>query len=135
MLLYDELNKMYEFRLDPATNPDNPLKTEFFYTQSDNGLGKDWLPVNTFINPSYSQVGKWVAKAHVQFLVNVEKNPNLVIVMLIASRTHTRWFHDIVLESQHLGYCHIRFLKGRIKFRNTENSSPFPSMILTFRKR
>jgi phage N-6-adenine-methyltransferase len=132
--LYDKLNRRYNFRLDPATTSDNPLDTKFFYTQADNGLDKDWKPVNTFVNPPYSKVGKWVAKAHDQILSNVKKNSELVIVMLVAARTDTKWFHDIVLESNIKGYCIVQFLRGRLKFRNTVYTSPFPSMLITFRK-
>jgi phage N-6-adenine-methyltransferase len=131
--IYDKLNRRHEFQLDPATTPDNPLNTKFYYTQTDNGLDKDWEPVNTFINPPYSQVGKWVTKAHDQFLINAKKNPEIVIVMLLATRTDTKWFHDIVLESRLMGYCEIQFIRGRIKFRNTEYCSPFPSMLVIFK--
>ena len=61
-------------------------------------------------------------------------NPKLVIVMLVASRTNTKWFHDIVFPAVNAGYCHIQFLKGRLKFRNKPDSAPFPSMILIFGK-
>jgi site-specific DNA-methyltransferase (adenine-specific) len=128
--LYDELNNQFNFQLDPATTQDNPLKTTIYFTQSDDGLNLQWPAVNTFINPPYSKVGKWVAKAHDQFVINGKKNPKLAIVMLVASRTDTKWFHDIILQAQEKGYCRIKFLKGRVKFQNTQNSSPFPSMLV-----
>jgi site-specific DNA-methyltransferase (adenine-specific) len=78
-------------------------------------------------------VGKWVSKANEQFLENFKKNPEIAIVMLVAARTDTAWFHDIVLKAIEKGYCHIKFIRGRIKFRNTENSSPFPSMLIIFK--
>jgi site-specific DNA-methyltransferase (adenine-specific) len=131
--LYDKLNWIYELRLDPTTTRDNPLNTEFYYTKADNGLNKDWEPVNTFINPPYSQVGKWAAKANEQFLVNLKKNPQLTIVMLVAARTDSRWFHDIVITANLKKYYKIHFFRGRLKFRNTEYSSPFPLMLIAFR--
>lgn len=132
--LYNELNEQYHFKLDPATSTDNPLNAEHYYTRSNDGLLHLWPNINTFINPPYSNAAAWVKKAHAQFLINVESNPELVIVMLVASRTDSKWFHDIVIPAVDAKYCRIRFLKGRLKFRNTPYSSPFPSMILTFEK-
>lgn len=48
--------------------------------------------------------------------------------MLIPARTDTRWFHEYVYP-----YAEIRFIKGRLKFGNSLNSAPFPSMIVIFR--
>ena len=53
---------------------------------------------------------------------------NTVVVMLIPARTDTRWFHEYVYP-----YAEIRFIKGRLKFGNSLNSAPFPSMIVIFR--
>jgi site-specific DNA-methyltransferase (adenine-specific) len=132
--LFEKLNSTYNFVLDPATTLDNPLKTPYYFTKEDDGLKLTWPAVNTFINPPYSQVGKWVAKANEQYLQNYMENPDITIVMLVAARTDTKWFHDIILKAEERKYCDIRFLKGRIRFRNTENSSPFPSMLVMFRK-
>ena len=124
---------MFEFRLDPATAPHNPFITQYYCTWADNGLDKDWELVNAFINPQYSKVEKWVTKVHEQFLINVKKNPELVMVMLVGFRTDTKWFYEIVLPSEEKGYCHIEFIIGRLKFRNTKNSNPFPSILIIFR--
>ena len=51
-----------------------------------------------------------------------------IAVFLIPARTDTRWFHEIVLPSAK----EIRFIKGRLKFGDSENSAPFPSMIVVF---
>ena len=50
-------------------------------------------------------------------------------VFLIPARTDTRWFHKIVLPKA----AEIRFLQGRLKFGNSTNSAPFPSMIVIFK--
>jgi hypothetical protein len=41
----------------------------------------------------------------------------------------TRWFHDIVLPHAK----EIRFVRGRLKFGGSQNSAPFPSMIVVFK--
>ena len=47
--------------------------------------------------------------------------------MLLPARTDTIWFHEWVLP-----YADIYFIKGRLKFGNSKNSAPFPSMIVVF---
>lgn len=42
--------------------------------------------------------------------------------------TDTKWFQDFVYHRSE-----IRFLKGRLKFGDSKNSAPFPSMIVIFR--
>ena len=46
--------------------------------------------------------------------------------MLIPARTDTAWFHDYCVKGK------IEFLRGRLKFGDSKNSAPFPSMIVTF---
>lgn len=47
--------------------------------------------------------------------------------MLLPARTDTKWFHEWVLP-----YAEIYFIKGRLKFGDSKNSAPFPSMIVIF---
>lgn len=51
------------------------------------------------------------------------------VVMLLPARTDTKWFHDYCLK-----YGEITFLRGRLKFGDSKNSAPFPSMIVVFRQ-
>lgn len=74
-------------------------------------------------NPPYSEIDKWVAKAFYE-----TRNDNTVVVMLIPSRTDTRYFHNYIYQR-----AEIRFVKGRLKFGNSKNSAPFPSMLVIFR--
>lgn len=50
-----------------------------------------------------------------------------LIVMLLPARTDTRWFHDYILNKSE-----IRFVRGRLKFGNSNNSAPFPSMVVIY---
>ena len=73
-----------------------------------------------FCNPPYGRkVGEWVKKAYLS---------NTLVVLLLPSRTDTKWFHDYCLNGE------IRFIKGRLKFGGSNNSAPFPSIIVIFRK-
>lgn len=76
-----------------------------------------------FCNPPYSQIEKWVEKAFYE-----TKQENTLVVMLIPSRTDTRYFHNYIY-----GRTEIRFVKGRLKFGDGKNSAPFPSMLVIFR--
>ena len=52
-----------------------------------------------------------------------------VIVLLVPARTDTKWFHRYIL-----GIADILFLEGRLKFSNSRNSAPFPSMLVFYNK-
>lgn len=76
-----------------------------------------------FCNPPYGrELPKWVAKAY-----NESKKPGTTVVMLIPARTDTRYFHDYIYHK-----AEIRFIKGRLKFGGSNNSAPFPSMVVIY---
>ena len=77
---------------------------------------------NVFCNPPYGkEIGKWVKKGYEESC-----KPETLVVMLLPARTDTKWFHDYCLKGQ------VEFLRGRLKFGNSKNSAPFPSMIVVF---
>ena len=53
----------------------------------------------------------------------------ILAVMLIPARTDTKWFHKFINKRSE-----VRFIKGRLKFGESQNSAPFPSMVVIFRK-
>lgn len=75
------------------------------------------------LNPPYSEIAKWCEKAFYE-----TKQENTIVVMLIPSRTDTRYFHDYIYNR-----TEIRFVKGRLKFGDQTGSAPFPSMVVVFR--
>lgn len=76
-----------------------------------------------FCNPPYSSIAKWVEKAYME-----AQKENTIVVMLIPSRTDTKYFHDFIYHRSE-----IRFVKGRLKFGDSPYNAPFPSMIVIFR--
>lgn len=61
--LFDELNKEFNFTLDPCATPEN-AKCKKFYTKEDNGLNKSWENECVFCNPPYGrQIKSWVKKS------------------------------------------------------------------------
>lgn len=123
-LFYEELNKEFNFTLDPCSTKENH-KCKKYYTKEDDGLSKSWGGEIVFMNPPYGkEISKWVQKAY-----NENKN-GAEIVCLLPSRTDTRWFHDFIYN-QH----EIRFIKGRLKFNDGKQAAPFPSMVVVMKTR
>lgn len=116
--LFDALDIVFHFTLDVCATADN-AKCERYYTKEEDGLNQKWDGV-CWMNPPYGrEIGKWVKKAY---------ESGCVCVCLLPARTDTKWFHDYVL-----GKAEIHFIKGRLKFGNSKNSAPFPSMIVVYK--
>ena len=118
--LFDKLNAEFHFDLDVCALPEN-AKCERYYTPEDDGLSQPWNGV-CWCNPPYGRtIGKWVQKAYETFAGGG------TVVMLLPARTDTKWFHEYIYNK-----AEIRFIKGRLKFGNSKNAAPFPSMIVVF---
>ena len=119
---FDTLNKEFNFTLDPCATPET-AKCKKFFTESEDGLSKDWGGNIVFCNPPYgTKIAAWVEKAYKE-----SKKPHTLIVLLLPSRTDTRYFHKYVYHK-----CRMRFLKGRLKFGGSKTSAPFPSMLAIY---
>lgn len=117
---YDRLNEEFDFTLDPCATHENH-KCEKYYTQEQDGLVQSRDNENVFCNPPYwreinKRVQKWAFAR------------GGVVVMLLPARTDTAWFHDYIYHKSE-----IRFIRWRLKFGDSKNSAPFPSMVVIFR--
>ena len=116
--MYEKLNEEFKFNYDPC-----PITWE----EGDvDGLTTEW-GTSTFCNPPYSNVAKWVEKAHNEW----KKGKKVVI--LINAITDTKAFHEFIY-----GKAELRFIKGRVKFINPDSPdkvapSPKPSMLVIFK--
>lgn len=120
--LFDRLNAVFAFDLDPCATPEN-AKCRLYYTKSDDGLNKSWGGQCAFVNPPYGrEIGKWVKKAWEE-----SQKPKTKVVMLLPARTDTAWFHDYIYRQ-----AEIIFIRGRLRFGGQTNGAPFPSMIVIF---
>lgn len=118
--LFDKLNEEYHFDCDVCAIPEN-AKCDNYYTPEIDGLSQNWRGA-CWCNPPYGrEIGEWVEKAYSESIWGA------VVVMLLPARTDTKWFHEYILP-----YADIYFIKGRLKFGNSKNSAPFPSMIVIF---
>lgn len=107
---YQALNSEFNFDHDPCPPQ-----------YSIDGLTSEWGSVN-FVNPPYgSALPKWIKKAFEEY------QKGKTVVLLIPSRTDTRWWHEYCMKAQE-----IRFIKGRLRFDDQKNNAPFPSAVVIF---
>lgn len=125
---FDKLNEEFHFTLDVAADETNH-KCDKYYDKQTDGLSQPWQLLRerererVWCNPPYGrEIGKWVEKAYNESLSGV------TVVMLLPARTDTKWFHDYIYNK-----AEIRFVRGRLKFGDSKNSAPFPSMVVVFR--
>lgn len=120
---YDKLNEEFNFNLDPCATYEN-AKCSKYFTIDDDGLIQDWKGYTVFCNPPYGRkIYDWVKKCSEE-----SKKDNTTVVMLIPARTDTRYFHEFIYHKAK----EIRFIKGRLKFGDSKNCAPFPSMVVIF---
>jgi hypothetical protein len=105
--LYQQLDAEFSFTLDPC-----PLDTPTLDCM------RPWTGERVYCNPPYgTEIAKYLVKAWEAECA----------VYLIPARTDTKWFHEYCLKASE-----IRFIKGRLKFGDSKNSAPFPSMVVVF---
>ena len=120
---FDELDKEFNFTLDPCATSENAKCTKYF-TVEDDGLKQDWSNDVVFMNPPYGrEIKYWVQKAYEESLKGA------TVVCLIPSRTDTKYWHDYIFGKAD----DIRFLRGRLKFGGSKNPAPFPSAIIIYK--
>ena len=109
--LYQTLDAEFHFDCDPC--PPNHKK---------DGLAMVWGSVS-YCNPPYGRaIGSWIEKAY------SEAKLGKTVVLLIPSRTDTKWWHKYCMKADE-----IRFIKGRLHFDDGPTGAPFPSAIVVFR--
>lgn len=121
--LFDHFNAMYDFTLDAAASDENALCNKY-YTKETNGLAQPWANERVWLNPPYGRkVSHWVLKAKTESMFH-----NALVVMLLAARTDTQWFHHLVM-----GYAeYVMFIKGRLTFEGASAPAPFPSIVVIY---
>ena len=119
--VFAELDREFEFDLDPCATPEN-AKCERYFTEAENGLAQTWTG-RVFMNPPYGRdIGAWMAKAW-----EASQTTATLVCCLVPSRTDTAWWHEYAERGE------VRFLRGRLRFGGSENSAPFPSAVVVFR--
>lgn len=127
---FDELNAEFRFELDVCATAENRKCPRWYGVEAD-GLTQDWSNTRCWLNPPYSQLKLWLAKAS-----NSARN-GATVVCLIPSRTDTKAWHEFVWNEethQPRSGVEVRFIRGRLKFGGCKNSAPFPSAVVIFRR-
>jgi len=84
---YEELNKEFNFTLDPCCTKET-AKCDKFFTLEDDGLEQSWEGHVVFMNPPYGrEIPDWIEKAHNEY------QKGATVVCLIPARTDTRYWH------------------------------------------
>ena len=142
---FDEYNAIYCFNTDVCATKDD-TKCEHYYDKEVDGLAQKWEGV-CWMNPPYGSpefpcksgckkkkcgergyhtseyvpgIIDWMRKAYEESLTGV------TVVCLIPARTDTKWWHDYAIKGD------IEFIRGRLKFGDSDNSAPFPSAVAIF---
>ena len=120
---FDKLNWRFgPFDLDPCADNNN-TKCVNFFTEAEDGLLKNWEGFTAFVNPPYGRgIDKWIKKGYKE-----SRKEGTKVVMLIPARTDTKYWHQYVMRADE-----VYFVKGRLKFSDSENSAPFPSAVVVF---
>ena len=141
--LFDELDREFGFAVDVAATRDNAKCAGYFGRDGiyEDALTADWSRAlwavedgtrrrAFWMNPPYSRCREFIA------LAALRACGGYTVVCLVPSRTDTRWWHDHVYDAVHRQWytgVEVRFIKGRLKFGDSTNSAPFPSVVIVFR--
>ena len=103
-------------------------KCDKWFEKSDYPLESDWNQ-DFFMNPPYSEVEQWMAKAYYE-----HRRHNVNGLALVYSKTDTKWWHKYVE-----GKAEVHFIEGRVKFlkngTKSKNPAPYPSCWIIWRKK
>ena len=144
--LFDELDYIYHFTLDPCATPEN-AKCRRYFTKEQDGLAQDWGANRVFMNPPYGDgeqpckpnckkkkckdrghidqyipgIKDWMQKAYEASLEGA------FVVCLVPARTDTKWWQAWATKGDR------KFIPGRLQFSgSSDNKAPFPSAVVTF---
>jgi phage N-6-adenine-methyltransferase len=146
------LHEEFDFEVDVCASETNALLPKYF-TKVSNALISIWKRLGTrlFMNPPYSETDAFMRAACSNAIIQ-----KLLVVCLVASRTDTKWWHDLVWDQSKHQFrpgVQVRFLKGRETFfengqprrakckkacceapgaKGHVNSAPFPSVVVIF---
>lgn len=129
--VFAPLNAEFGFTVDAAAAQWN-AKLPRFWTTADDGLRQSWDGEVVWLNPPYSRIGDWLAKAA------MERRTSSVVVVLVPVSPDRYWWSEYVE-----GCCDLRLLtrstlpSGRIHFEKedgTKGRAPFASAVLIYRQ-
>ncbi len=116
-----------EIDLDPCGHPLSPViaNRRILLSEGGDGLVDGWSGRVAFVNPPYSQLLRWLRRAHDQWQAGKVET----VVCLVPVRTDSAWFHETLSAD-----ADIYLLRGRVRFldiRGKSQPTPFSLMVLT----
>ena len=121
--VFNKYGSIHNLHLDVCATAEN-TKCQRYYSLVENGLKQNWGG-RIWMNPPYSNVAPWVAKAY------RSRNMCEIIVCLLPASTDTKWFHSFVYRK-----AGLLFIKGRISFEyknTTYYHNRYPLMVAIYR--
>jgi len=133
--------------LDPATEIDNPVRAETYYTETQDGLKQDWecqhlagnelvktyiedgLPFGVFVNPPYGKViPTWIEK-----IGDEARKGRHIVALLPASRTETHYWQSHLINER---LSAILYVRKRLRFIDSsgkpQGGNPYASTLMLF---
>ena len=124
---FNLLDEKFHFTLDPCATKEN-TKCKKFFTNEQDGLRQNWKGERVFVNPPFSKIDSWVNKCYKEGI-----KENTIVVMIIPSRTDTRYWHNYIMKANEIWFC-----KGRVNFllegMKPTHGSTFPLAIIVFKR-
>lgn len=113
--------------LDPCGHALSPVVAHrrILLSEGGDGLTETWAGRLVYINPPFSELLKWLQRAHGQWRAGMVET----VVCLVPVRTDSPWFHDTLSDD-----ADIYLLRGRVRFldrRGQGQHTPFSLMVLT----
>lgn len=121
--IFDPLHAEFSFTVDAAASAEN-AKLPTFWSRENDALTRAWYGT-IWCNPPFARAEEFVRKAEFEARIG-----RAIVVMLIPVRSHTAWWHDVVIPR-----AEIRWILGRFKFVGAPYNAPFPTCIVIFRPR
>ena len=119
---FNNLNEIFNFNLDSFAEHET-AKLDKYYPNEPNALEQDWFG-NVWCNPPYGREQvNFIKKACEESCKN-----GATVVMLIPARPDTKVWQDVIFKKA----TSVCFIKGRLKFGNSNTAAPFPSAIVVF---
>jgi len=116
--LFDILDKEFSIELDVCANEYN-TKCQHYFTPKQDGLKQDWGKSVCWMNPPYGrEIRAWMDKA------TEESKNGAIIICLVPARPDTEWWWLNCIRGE------VRFIRGRLKWPESDTAAPFPSAVV-----
>lgn len=110
--LFDPLHRRHRFTLDAAASASNAMLPRFWTIEED-ALSRSWAVEMCWVNPPFSNLPGWVAKASHE----VAHGCLGVVMLLPADRTEQPFWHEFIEPYRDRGLgVSTTFIRKRVKF-------------------